>query len=170
MHSVQFFTYTSTRLWGLRVDGADLRVHAADATRPRWQQEGNPDERTPEAVEDFLLHQYGGLTEAELGSPGRHFLGDAAPEVRDRATGATAVLGCPCGIWECWPLLTRITATADTVTWSAFRQPRRPAWGDLAVGPFVFPRTDYERSLAHAVHHAEDPLTALPPAEPPAGT
>lgn len=33
---IEFFTYTSARLWGIRIDGSDLRVHAADATRPLW--------------------------------------------------------------------------------------------------------------------------------------
>ncbi|MEU9105658.1 hypothetical protein AB0D54_15010 [Streptomyces xanthophaeus] len=41
--------------------------------------------------------------------------------------------------------------------------PRRRAWGELAMGPFVSPRPAYEDALAHAVHHAEDPFTALPP-------
>ncbi|MFJ6481439.1 hypothetical protein ACIQK6_15135 [Streptomyces sp. NPDC091682] len=163
MQHVEFFTYTSDRLWGIRVDGADLRVHAADAIRPLWLQEESPYERTPEDTEDFLFKQYAGMTESTLGDPVRHFLGDAAPELRNTAADATAVLGCPCSIWECWPLFTHITATPETVTWSGFRQPHRPAWGELPIGPFVFPRPVYENALAHAVHHAEDPLTALPP-------
>ncbi|MEU6238756.1 hypothetical protein [Kitasatospora sp. NPDC047058] len=167
MQSIEFFTYTSAFLWGIRVDGADLRVHAADATRALWRQEQSHDERTPEDTEHFLLNQYAGLTGSDLRDPVSHFLGEAAPELRHTPTGATVVLGCPCGIWECWPLYTRITATAETVTWSAFRQPHRPAWGDLALGPFVFPRPDYEEALTNAAHFAEDSLTALPPAGTP---
>ncbi|MER7771826.1 hypothetical protein [Kitasatospora sp. NPDC096140] len=169
MHDIEFFTYTSARSWGLRVDGTDLRVLAADAVRPWWRREDSHDERTPEDTEDFLFHQYAGMTERHLGDPVRHFLGAALPEARDRRTGATAVLGCPCGIWECWPLLTRITADGGTVAWSGFRQPHRPAWGDLAIGPFVFPRAAYENALAHPVHLAEDPLTELPPPAPRTG-
>ncbi|MEV7556796.1 hypothetical protein [Streptomyces sp. NPDC089795] len=164
MQHIEFFTYATARLWGVRVDGADLRVHAAEATCPLWLQEESAYERTPERTEEFLLKQCSGLTEADLGNPVRHFLGDATPELRHPPTDATAVLGCPCGIWDCWPLFTRITATPETVTWSGFRQPHRPAWGDLPVGPFVFPRPAYEHALTHAVHHVEDPLTALPPA------
>lgn len=163
MRHIEFFTYTSARLWGVRVDGADLRVHAADATRPLWLQEKSHYERTPEDTENFLLKQYGGLAEADLRDPALHFLGDADPEFRDTSTDAIAVLGCPCSIWACWPLFTRITATADTVTWSAFHQPHRPAWGDLPIGPFVFPRPAYEDALTRIVHLDEDPLTALPP-------
>ncbi|WP_328765559.1 hypothetical protein [Streptomyces sp. NBC_00272] len=114
-------------------------------------------------MEDFLFHQYGGLAPSDLGDPARHFLGNAAPEHRHAPNDATAVLGCLCGIWECWPLFTRITAAPGSVTWSAFRQPHRPARGYLAIGPFVFPRPVYEDALAHVVHLAEDPLTAPPP-------
>ncbi|WP_328622632.1 hypothetical protein [Streptomyces sp. NBC_00354] len=165
MQHIEFFTYTSSRLWGIRVDGSDLRVHAADATRPLWLQEKSHYERTPEDTEDFLFRQYAGMSESDLRDPVLHFLGDAAPELRHTSTDATAVLGCPCGIWECWPLFTHITATPETVTWSAFRQPHRPAWGDLAIGPFVFPRPAYENALTHTIHHAEDPLMALPPSD-----
>ncbi|WP_331729913.1 SUMF1/EgtB/PvdO family nonheme iron enzyme [Streptomyces sp. NBC_00073] len=109
-------------------------------------------------MEDFLFHQYGGLAPSDLGDPAPHFLGNAAPELRHAPNDATAVLGCLCGIWECWPLFTRITAAPGSVTWSAFRQPHRPARGYLAIGPFVFPRPAYEDALAHVVHLAEDPL------------
>ncbi|MFE9636411.1 hypothetical protein [Streptomyces sp. NPDC006463] len=170
MQHIEFFTYTDARLWGIRVDGSDLRVHAADATRPLWLQEKSPYERTPEGTEDFLFHQYAGMMESDLREPVDHFLGNAAPDLRHAPTDATAVLGCHCGIWDCWPLFTRITATAETVTWSAFHQPFRPAWGDLAIGPFVFPRPVYESALTHAVHFAEDPLTALPPSDMAGGT
>ncbi|MGW6872201.1 hypothetical protein ACWGHA_07675 [Streptomyces xanthophaeus] len=83
--------------------------------------------------------------------------------LRHEPTGSTVVLGCTCGVWECWPLFARIAATPEAVTWSGFRQPHRRAWGELAMGPYVFPRPAYEDALANAVHHAEDPFTALPP-------
>ncbi|MGW6982366.1 hypothetical protein ACWGE1_23490 [Streptomyces sp. NPDC054932] len=170
MQHIEFFTYASARQWGIRVDGSDLRVHAADATRPLWQQEKSRYERTPEDTEDFLFHQYYGMAESDLLDPVPHFLGDAAPNLRHRATDATVVLGCSCGIWECWPLFARITATAETVTWSAFHQPHRRAWGNLPMGPFVFSRPAYGYALAHVVHLAEDPLTALPPPGTKSGT
>ncbi|WP_405715355.1 hypothetical protein OG264_37205 [Streptomyces xanthophaeus] len=163
MQHIEFFTYGPSPLWGVRVDGSDLRVHAADATRPLWAQEKSPYERTPESTEEFLFHQYGGMSESDLGDPALHFLGGAAQDLRHEPTGSTVVLGCTCGVWECWPLFARITATPEAVTWSGFRQPHRRAWGELAMGPFVFPRPAYEDALAHAVHHAEDPFTALPP-------
>ncbi|MFJ1756135.1 hypothetical protein [Kitasatospora sp. NPDC088134] len=155
MARIEFFTYTSDRRWGARIDGADLRVHAADAVRPRWEEEQRPEE--PAEVEEFLFRQYAGLAEADLGDPVAHFLGEAAgPGPGD---GSTAVLGCDCGLWQCWPLLTRITAAPGAVVWAGFRQPHRPAWGELALGPFAFPRPAYERALGSPVHFAEDPFT-----------
>lgn len=169
MH-IEFFTYSSARLWGIRLDGSDLRVHAAEATRPLWLLEKCSYERTPEDTENFLFRQYAGLTESDLRDPVRHFLGEADDDLRDAPTGATAVLGCSCGIWDCWPLFTAITATPETVTWSAFHQPHRPAWGELAMGPYVFPRPAYEEALTRVAHLAEDPFTALPPSGAVRGT
>ncbi|MFJ5228648.1 hypothetical protein ACIQBJ_02000 [Kitasatospora sp. NPDC088391] len=154
MAQIEFFTYGPDRLWGARIDGADLRVRAADAVRPLWEEEQRPEE--PAEIEEFLFRQYAGLAEADLGDPVAHFLGGAAGPA-----GRTAVLGCDCGLWQCWPLLTRITADAGSVVWSSFRQPHRPAWGDLALGPFAFPRPAYERALGAPVHLPEDPFTGL---------
>ncbi|MFE7777393.1 hypothetical protein ACFU5O_26575 [Streptomyces sp. NPDC057445] len=161
MQCIEFFTYASALQWGVRVDGTDLRVHAADATREPWRLE-NQDDTTPEEREEFLFSQHAGLTQDELGDPARHFLGEGGPGLLRATTGAVAVLGCSCGIWECWPLLTHITVTPETVEWSGFRQPYRPTWGELPMGPYVFPRAAYENALAHPVHLAGDPLTALP--------
>jgi len=57
--------------------------------------------------------------------------------------GRVPLLGCSCGEWGCWPLLARITATDEHVTWSDFRQPNRPDRDYSAFGSFVFDRGDY---------------------------
>jgi hypothetical protein len=57
------------------------------------------------------------------------------------------VLGCTCGVSECWPLLVRITRKGGTVVWSDFRQPNR-AWKHERLGPFTFAREQYEAALA----------------------
>lgn len=158
MSSIEFFTYSPARTWGVRVDGLDLRAHAADAVRPLWKLEGHDSD-----VEGFLFNQHGGLTQDELEDPVAHFLGDGLPGVRQASTAATALLGCTCGVWECWPLLADVTTTSETVTWSSFRQPHRQAWGELPLGPFPFDRPTYEDALTHAVHFPEDPFTSLPP-------
>ncbi|MFH8384724.1 NUDIX domain-containing protein [Kitasatospora sp. NPDC018058] len=78
--------------------------------------------------------------------------------VADAYAGTTPVLGCSCGIWGCWPLLTVITTTAETVTWSSFRQPFREEWGELPMGPYVIARSAYAAAVTEPVHLVEDPL------------
>jgi hypothetical protein len=161
MQRIEFVNYPAVErpselLWGLLVDGTDLRVHAADATRDLWRQENA--EETEAEQEDFLLTQHDGLDVREVGDPLRHFLGDPAPELAGYGTGATPILGCSCGLWGCWPLLTTITAAPATVTWSSFRQPFRKEWGELPLGPYVFARPAFEAALAQPVRLTEDPL------------
>ncbi|MFJ8023752.1 hypothetical protein [Streptomyces sp. NPDC096311] len=160
MQSIEFLHYpfgqSSELLWGLRLDGTDLRVHAADATRDLWRQEWEEESRAEE--ERFLLTQHGGLFLSEVDDPLRRFLGDPTPEFADPSTGTTPVLGCSCGLWGCWPLLAVITTTPATVTWTSFRQPFRKEWGELSMGPYVFDRAAYDAALAAPVLLSEDPL------------
>jgi hypothetical protein len=160
---VEFFTYPSTApamvaepAWGVRIDGTDLRVLAADATRGLWLRE-HP-ERSEAEREEFLAAQYDGLPDAEIGDAGRHFLGRPGPPFAGFGDGTVPVLGCSCGVWECWVLLADVAAGAATVTWSSFLQPRRPAWGPLPMGPFTFARRAYEAALAAPVRLGADPL------------
>ncbi|MEV6791689.1 hypothetical protein AB0M87_06755 [Streptomyces sp. NPDC051320] len=164
MQRIEFLNYPSGESpselqWGFRIDGTDLRVYAADATRALWRLE-REDEGAAEE-ERFLLAQHDGLTLSEVGDPARHFLGDPAPQFADPPTGTTPVLGCSCGLWGCWPLHTVISATSETVTWSSFRQPFRKEWGELALGPYHFPRPAYEAALAQPTRLAADPLRTL---------
>ncbi|GAA3795808.1 hypothetical protein ACFS5L_33200 [Streptomyces phyllanthi] len=161
MNSIEFLHYPRPEgagdlLWGFRIDGADLRVHAAHATRALWRRECEVE--SPEEEGRFLRAQHDGLGTDEVGDPVRHFLGDPAPEFAGSVRGAVPVLGCSCGLWGCWPLRTLITVTPAAVTWSSFRQPYREQWGELPMGPYVFTRTLYEAALAEPVLLAEDPL------------
>jgi hypothetical protein len=72
-----------------------------------------------------------------------HFLGRSTNTMGPK----TPVLGCECGEWGCWPLIARITATADFVTWDAFEQPHRKARDYVAFGPFQFDRHQYDDAL-----------------------
>jgi hypothetical protein len=72
-----------------------------------------------------------------------HFLGRSTNAMGPK----TPVLGCECGEWGCWPLMARITATADCVTWDAFEQPHRKARDYVAFGPFQFDRHQYDDAL-----------------------
>jgi hypothetical protein len=83
MHHIEFLAYPTSASptdlqWGIRIDGTDLRVYAADATRDFWRQEHEED--SLEERERFLLLQHDGLAVSEVGDPVRHFLGDPAPD------------------------------------------------------------------------------------------
>ncbi len=88
---------------------------------------------------------YGGLIPQffRFGPMKDHFLG--------RSTGAagpkTPLLGCACGEWGCWPLMARITVTADLVIWDSFEQPHRTTRDYTGFGPFQFDRRRYDRAL-----------------------
>ncbi len=91
---------------------------------------------------------YGGLIPQffRFGPMQDHFLGRST----DAMGPKTPVLGCECGEWGCWPLMTRITATANLVIWDSFEQPHSRTRNYTAFGPFQFDR-----------HHYEDALRAL---------
>ncbi|MGW3018540.1 hypothetical protein [Streptomyces longwoodensis] len=158
MHTIEFLRHPapehpSTHLWAVRVDGVDLRRRVADATRALWHPElADQFEDQEREEEELLLTQHAGLPTTEFAPA--HFLtpGDSTP-----------VLGCSCGIWGCWPLLAAVGVTADSVTWTGFRQPHRPLWGTLPLGPFTFARAPYERALASAPTLDRDPLEGEQP-------
>jgi hypothetical protein len=64
----------------------------------------------------------------------------------DSRTGKATLLGCTCGVIECWFLQARVTISMEMVTWSDFGQFHRD-W-DLQLGPFSFERLQYELQLA----------------------
>ncbi len=63
----------------------------------------------------------------------------------DPSLGKATLLGCTCGITECWFLLVRITILDEVVIWSDFEQFHRSWIYDL--GPFIFDKEDYVRTL-----------------------
>jgi hypothetical protein len=65
--------------------------------------------------------------------------------------GYAWLLGCDCGEVGCWPLETRIITGAETVTWTGFAQPYRPARDYQGFGDFVFDRAPYEHAVSEAV-------------------
>ncbi|MEQ8145942.1 hypothetical protein [Streptomyces sp. OP7] len=88
---------------------------------------------------------YGGLIPEffRFGPMQDHFLGLSTNAMGPK----TPVLGCECGEWGCWPLMARITATADLVTWEGFEQPHRKTRDYAAFGPFQFGRRHYDDAL-----------------------
>lgn len=82
-----------------------------------------------------------------VGLGAAHLLGGVPDMVPHGAeAGETLLLGCDCGIVDCWALTARITVGAETVTWSGLRNTCRD-WSYDSLGALVFPRGDYERSL-----------------------
>ncbi len=88
---------------------------------------------------------YGGLTtySSPIKDARGHFLGRIAPYEE----GTAVLLGCDCGEWGCWPLITDITLDDHSVIWSAFEQPHRKHRDYSGFGPFRFDRSAYERAL-----------------------
>ncbi len=41
---------------------------------------------------------------------------------------SVVLLGCPCGIWDCWYLALKAKFEADTIRFSDFTNPRRKDW------------------------------------------
>ncbi|GAA5706180.1 hypothetical protein AQJ43_37025 [Streptomyces avermitilis] len=104
---------------------------------------------------------YGGLIPEffRFGPMQDHFLGLSTSAMGPK----TPVLGCECGEWGCWPLMARITATADLVTWDAFEQPHRKTRDYVAFGPFQFDRHQYDgalQALSAVIDSAADDTSA----------
>jgi hypothetical protein len=89
--------------------------------------------------------------------PSLHFLGK--PKLSYFGDGDTVLLGCPCGLWGCWPLSARVDVTNSSVTWSGFFNGMRRSWDLGALGPFVFDRRQYEASLRSTVPPSATPLS-----------
>lgn len=86
-----------------------------------------------------LAGQYGWLLDVEC-------------EIQHLKTEECMLLGCNCGIPECWPLTTQVSQTEDTVSWSRFRnchraEGRTHVWDHSALGPFIFDRQQYETAV-----------------------
>jgi len=120
----------------LKVNGRDLRDIVREIESPFAEAEGHPQ----------LAGQYTGLPVSHLMPPSQHLLGQ--PTGPYSYTDKVTLLQCSCGEPGCWPLLARVTVTADTVVWNEFEQPhRRGYWRYEDLGSFVFDRSQYELAL-----------------------
>lgn len=90
-----------------------------------------------------IAGSYAGLTPAEWA--------DAQPNDDGRVT----VLGCDCGVAECWPLRVRIRRLGGTVEWSDFEGPLSSG-GYEALGPFLFRADEYDREIAAILARAAE--------------
>lgn len=82
-----------------------------------------------------------------------------------------AVLRCSCGHRDCSELTAVVKQSGDSVVWESFKAPRFPEEMYAQLGPFTFPRADYQDALDHP-RHAQSPardvrvLQALSDGEP----
>lgn len=58
----------------------------------------------------------------------------------------TKLLGCICGGPGCWPLVTKISAEGNIVSWADFEQPHRH-WSYKGFGPFYFDLQQYKNEI-----------------------
>ncbi|MEU2157680.1 hypothetical protein ABZ532_22175 [Streptomyces sp. NPDC019396] len=80
-----------------------------------------------------------------------HLLGGKPDRVPHGAEeGESVLLGCTCGIDDCWALTAKITVNDTTVTWSDFRNTHRD-WNYDTIGVLTFSRQHYEGSLRTAL-------------------
>jgi hypothetical protein len=166
VNSIEFTVYPAREaphelVTGIRIDHVDLRVLVAETVTPLWAAElDEADAFDSDTERDrFLIEAHDGLPAQDVAWPARHFLGEIDdPNYSGYEPGELALLGCGCGLWGCWPLLARIKVDADAVTWAGFRQPFRPDWGTLPLGPFNFDAAAYVERLTSPTVLATDPL------------
>jgi hypothetical protein len=134
------------------VDGEDLIDLVAPLELPFAEEERRMASlRGEEPLElGDLVGRYANLSAASTFLPSRNFLGHPydtglllPPD--DPYRDKSALLGCGCGVTECWLLMARIEVHADVVTWTDFGQLHRRHWGYGLS--FEFEREAYEREL-----------------------
>jgi hypothetical protein len=143
---------------GIEINGVDLIALARAAELPHAEREiarraEDGDGDGDGLGVDDLAGNYLGLALSSLRWPRRELF-DAPTDTAgqgfvlspdDPRRGKTTVLGCACGVVECWFLLVSIAVFDDVVVWFDFEQFHRPWVYDL--GPFVFDRSAYLRAL-----------------------
>jgi hypothetical protein len=135
---------------GIEVDGVPLieRVRELELPYARAEEVERAAEVAdwpPGALARELAGNYIPLS-SPFAWPSRHFLGEPIELPHGGDDGETVVLGCTCGINDCWSLLVRIDLTEHLVAWSGFRNSSR-GWDLSGLGPLVFDREQYEGSL-----------------------
>jgi hypothetical protein len=139
----------------LRINGIGLIDLIREVELPHAHSEYDQRIAAGEAAEGVgprgaLAGDYVYLSGSEVFLPSRNLLGEPYPhgfvlEPGDPRGQKSLLLGCTCGITECWFLLATITVTEGTVVWSSFCQFHRDWQHDMR--PFVFDRASYERQL-----------------------
>jgi hypothetical protein len=151
----------------IAINGVDLIELVRAAELPHAEREIARRAAAGEAIDfgvDALAGNYHPMHLSAFAWPSRELLGEPsgaaargftlAPD--DPRRGKATLLGCTCGITECWFLLVSITVLEDVVIWSDFEQFHRPWLYDL--GPFVFDKPAYLRALGADVGATAPPF------------
>lgn len=80
-----------------------------------------------------------------------------AAELRD--PDGVMLMGCACGVVQCWPLVVRIGGDMSRVVWSSLTQPFRSEWDYSSLQPLIFERPAYEREVARAERRFAESVT-----------
>ena len=125
----------------LLVNGCDLIELVRDCELPFAEAEYDARVAEGESPESLgprgrLAGNYLHLNGSQVFLPSHNLLGAPYPhgfglEPEDPRNQKSLLLGCTCGITECWFLLARIQVTADVVTWDGFCQFHRSWKYDL---------------------------------------
>ncbi|GAA3228230.1 hypothetical protein [Nonomuraea helvata] len=147
MQEIEFRT-GNQGLIEILIDGVPLLdlVRTAELPYAQDEQLERAEEFAPEPA-PLLAGDYSYFPQRLVGWPSRHYLGEPAETVYNQDDDETMLLGCTCGIPECWALLARIEVTDAVVRWSRFNNNHRDWDLPATLGTFVFDRRQYERAL-----------------------
>ncbi|MEV1247950.1 hypothetical protein ACIBO2_29220 [Nonomuraea sp. NPDC050022] len=142
------------------IDGVRLLdlVREAELPYARSEQLERAEEFAPEPA-PLLAGEYSYFP--GTGWPSRHYLGEPTEVAYNQEDDETMLLGCTCGIPECWALLARIEVTDTEVRWSGFSNSARDWDLSATLGPFVFSRRQYEQALRATARPAPAPPTPV---------
>ncbi|HUR04190.1 MAG TPA: hypothetical protein VM347_16715, partial [Nonomuraea sp.] len=140
------------------IDGVPLLdvVREAELPYARYEQLERAEEFAPEPA-PLLAGEYSYFLGRWTGWPSRHYLGEPTEVAYNQEDDETMLLGCTCGIAECWALLARIEVTDMEVRWSGFNNNARDWDLSATLGPFVFSRQQYEQALRATARPAPPP-------------
>lgn len=93
--------------------------------------------------------------------PSRHLWGEPFQACGWPMEGV-ALLGCRCGVPDCWSFTTRVAVAGGRMGWLGFRQYGRGSWRYDTLPGFVFAAEQYLAALSEAVAAYRD----APDAEP----
>lgn len=145
MDQIEFRTATSRvedyKVVDLWINGFSLAHSLRALEQPYANAEGQPS----------LAGMYEGLPPLLVLPPRQHFWGLADAAYRHGEGGRVSLLEYGLsGVPGEWTLTACIQTAVDRVTWSAFRQERRPDWSYARLGPFRFDRDAYRAALEKA--------------------